>query len=268
MPVFETRFYSQTLIQDVTVTVVLPLPTYYDKEKGHFNAGQKYPTLWMMPTGTADHSKNVRSSNIEEYANQKHLAVVSAEVGNSLGFNLALGAGDYFDFLTVELPAVLRSIYPLSTKREDNFIGGASNGGFISYMIALRKPQNYAAAFCIGSGLDIERTNEIINSKEWYERKTPAIYGAHHEYYDKHIHHIRTLVEDLIAEQKIQPRFYANYGKEDIYRSFGIEAVQFMIEKQLDVTFVEENGTHDWGYWDLALKKALEWLPLTKETND
>lgn len=264
MAVCETRFYSETLLQDVTVAVVLPLPSASNMELGkeftYLKKGEKFPVLWLLPTGTADHSKGIRSSRIEEYAMNKKIAVVMPDLGNSLGFNLPLG-GSYFDYLTKELPLIMRSIYPLSGKREDNFIGGASNGGFTSYMAALRKPENYAGAFCIGCSLDMNEVGKIKNSKFWYEKIMPTIYGKDREYYDPHIHDMRTLADDLVGSNKERPKFYATFGLEDIYIDCGGVAVaEYMKDCGLDVTIRKEHGIHDWEFWDPELKKALDWL--------
>ena len=37
--------------------------------------------------------------------------------------------GNYYSYLTKELPEMLRSLLPLSAKRENNFITGLSMGG-------------------------------------------------------------------------------------------------------------------------------------------
>ena len=265
MAVFETRFFSETLLKDVTVSVILPLPTSSNMEFGENIAypaqGNKYQTVWLIPTGTADHSKAVRSSRIEEYAKKYQVAVIAPDLDNSLGYNLPNGV-DYFDYLTKELPTLMYSIYPLSPKREDNFIGGASNGGFTGFMAALRHPHQYAAAFSIGSFLDIRSCGEVKHSKFWYDKISPSIYGRDNEFYNPHIHDIQTLVTDLIASGKEQPEFYSIFGLEDPYYSKAISVAEIISNQLTTMKIDVKHGAHDWDFWDPQLKAVLEWLPL------
>uniref|UniRef100_UPI00403EF90B alpha/beta hydrolase n=1 Tax=Candidatus Enterococcus willemsii TaxID=1857215 RepID=UPI00403EF90B len=266
MAVFETRIYSETLMQDVSVSVILPLPTVSNME---YNAkvrlpenGEKYQTVWLIGTATADHSKAIRSTRIENYAKKKNVAVVVPNLLNSLGYDLP-GGDPYFEYLTVELPTIIRSIFPLSAKREDNFIGGSSNGGFTAFMAALRKPELYSAAFAVGSGgLDIEKAKEAPNGKFWFDRALPTIFGPNHEFYDPHIHDLKVMTDDLLATDKPRPKFYASYGTEDIYYSYSQDVIKHMQATELDFTYFEGPGEHDWAFWDPQFKEVLNWLPL------
>ncbi|MFT4106713.1 MAG: alpha/beta hydrolase-fold protein [Lacrimispora sp.] len=267
MAVFETKFFSESLLQDVTVSVILPLPTSSNMEFGdaiqYPGQKQKYQVIWLIPTGTADHSKNVRSSRIEEYAKIHQVAVITPNLHNSLGFNLPHGV-EYFDFLTRELPTIMRSIYPISSRREDNFIGGASNGGFTGYMTALRNPHQYAAAFSIGSFLDIRKCRDNKHAKFWYEKVSASLFGENDQYYDPHVHDTKTLAEDLAASGKEQPKFYSVLGFEDPYYPEAVGPTKEISKILKDMTVIEEHGFHDWDFWDPQLRKVLEWLPLKR----
>ena len=34
---------------------------------------------------------------------------------------------------------------------------------------------------------------------------------------------------------------------------------------RIDLTYLEEPGTHEWGFWDRNIQRILEWLPLEKK---
>ena len=34
-----------------------------------------------------------------------------------------------------------------------------------------------------------------------------------------------------------------------------------------DLTYVEEDGGHEWDFWDRQIKKVIEWLPLDRSEN-
>jgi putative tributyrin esterase len=37
-------------------------------------------------------------------------------------------------------------------------------------------------------------------------------------------------------------------------------------ELELDLTYKEGPGTHQWDYWDKMIQRVLEWLPLETKT--
>ncbi|MBW7462496.1 prolyl oligopeptidase family serine peptidase, partial [Paenibacillus sepulcri] len=54
-----------------------------------------------------------------------------------------------------ELPALARSFFPLSDRREDNFVAGLSMGGYGAFKLALSHPDRYAAAASLSGALDV-----------------------------------------------------------------------------------------------------------------
>ena len=40
----------------------------------------------------------------------------------------------------------------------------------------------------------------------------------------------------------------------------------FLAERQVDLTYVEGPGSHEWDFWDTYIKKFIEWLPLAGNT--
>ena len=82
---------------------------------------------------------------------EKNLAVVMPDGYNSMYADNPWG-GNYFSYLTKELPAMLRSFLPLSPKREHNFIAGLSMGGG-AFKAALLNPRQYAVAASLSGGL-------------------------------------------------------------------------------------------------------------------
>jgi esterase/lipase superfamily enzyme len=64
-------------------------------------------------------------------------------------------------FLSDELPRFVRSVFPLSDKRSDNYVAGLSMGEYDAFNMALNKPEQFAAGITIpclymACGLDDE----------------------------------------------------------------------------------------------------------------
>ena len=54
--------------------------------------------------------------------------------------------------------------------------------------LALRNPDQYAAAFSISGALSLEELLKIDHVSSFTSRMVKAIYGEHREYYDAHQH--------------------------------------------------------------------------------
>jgi len=58
------------------------------------------------------------------------------------------------------------------------------------------------------------------------------------------------------------PRFYISCGKQDSLLEANRSFRDFLIEHGADVTYIEEDGAHEWDFWDRHILRTLEWLPL------
>src|SRR5690606_12198592 len=61
---------------------------------------------------------------------------------------------NYWTFISEELPEISRSFFPLSDKREDNFVAGLSMGGYGAFKLALSHPDKFSAAASLSGALD------------------------------------------------------------------------------------------------------------------
>lgn len=107
------------------------------------NGSQKkssYPVLYLLHGLSDDHTIWHRRTSIERYVSALGLAVVMPNVGKSFYTDMANG-GNYFTFITEELPTLVQSYFPVSAKREDNFIAGLSMGGYGAFKVALSCPE-------------------------------------------------------------------------------------------------------------------------------
>ena len=127
------------------VSVILPTKGMEDKRNGTSfeTPGMKYQTLWLLHGGGGDDMDFVKYSNIVRYAEANRLAVV-------------MPAGECFyekdfDYVTRELPETLRCLFPLSDKREDNFIGGLSHGGDGAMRAAMEYQDRFTGALIMSA---------------------------------------------------------------------------------------------------------------------
>jgi putative tributyrin esterase len=151
MAFIQCDFYSETLQLSTTMNVILPRQTRSQIEKG---STRRHPTLLLLHGLSDDHTMWVRQTSIERYAAQYGLAVIMPAVQRSFYQDMAYGL-KYWTFISEELPQLARSFFPLSAKREDNFVAGLSMGGFGAFKLALNYPEKFAAAASLSGAIDV-----------------------------------------------------------------------------------------------------------------
>lgn len=90
MALLEIQLYSEVLMKEVSLAVILPFADNYRIWNMAItlliqNHHQKYQTLWLLHAATGDYTKCLRSSRIETYAREHQLAVVMPSLENSCG---------------------------------------------------------------------------------------------------------------------------------------------------------------------------------------
>ena len=113
------NYLSKTLGMHQTINVILP------EDKSYFDTNenaQPLKTMLLLHGLSSDTSSYMRYTSIERYANTHQLAVVMPNADHSFYSNMAYGHS-YYDYI-LEVYDYVHQIFPLSKKREDNFIAG------------------------------------------------------------------------------------------------------------------------------------------------
>ena len=268
MAIFECNLFSKTLYSSVQVNVILPTPDssaeFFATTTKYPEAGQKFQTLYLLHGFSADYTDWQRFSRIETYAQAHHLAVVLASANNSSYCDLPYG-GQYFKFFTEELPTLLRAIFPLSDKREDNFVAGLSMGGYGALKMGLLKPENYAAAASLSGGLGDRRPKKTADSKmppipsEKYRYNQ---YGENMEYFDENRDDLTVVLKNAARDGVDLPKLYVCCGTEDFAYRNSVAFRELAESLGVEFTYAEGPGVHDFDFWDPYIRKILNWLPL------
>ena len=102
---------------------------------------RRYQVLWLMHGGGDDYTAWPLDAMVQRACGSEQLIVVMPTIRDLPG--VARNA-DYLSYVTEELPELIGFLFPISRRREDNFIAGLSYGGYFAYRCALTHPQNYA----------------------------------------------------------------------------------------------------------------------------
>lgn len=250
MAFLQIECFSETLSMAVSVSVVLPQPAQREIGMNAAASGEEHPVLWLLHGASDDHTTWLRRTSIERYASERGLAVVMPNAHLSSYANMAHG-GRFYDFVSDELPRLMREFLPLSAEREDNFIAGNSMGGYGAMKIGVNHPDRYAAIGCFSAGVNRPGAprSSVIPEDEW-KRRQKLLYDGQD---------ITGTLEDTLAMVKknstlpVLPRVYHTCGTQDFLLDRARETRDLFLSlpgNPYGYVYEEHEGVHDWDYWD------------------
>lgn len=258
MSLHENNFFSNTLNRNVVVNVILPEPMgSHGVLKAYSSGHNKLPVLWLLHGSGGDSTDWIRKSLIEEFATKYRIAVVMPQT--ELGFYTNMVHGpNYWTFLTEELPERMRFIFPLSEKKEDNFVMGNSMGGYGALRWAFAYPEKFAGVIGLSPAtdlMDIAQEAKINDSMGFFNsfditkiENTPV--------------DLEFLLKRLDTANAHNLKVYVTSGTKD----FLLE-MDKKYDQQLRAKFEASNytwkvgiGTHDWPLWNSLLPDIMEWI--------
>lgn len=261
MALIECKFYSEVLGLSTSMTVILPQQTTTQIGMDNVKRSGLHPTLYLLHGLSDDDSIWLRRTSIERYVAQMGIAVVMPQVHRSFYTDMASG-GNYWTFISEELPALARSFFPLSAKREDNFVAGLSMGGYGAIKLGLRKPETFAAAASLSGALDMAHNFLNMEEPSKKTREYELIFG------EKDIagtpDDLLWLLQEAKRSEGPKPLLYQCCGTEDFLYEDNQVFREACGKTSLQLTYEEGPGAHEWGYWDTKIRDVLAWLPLSK----
>lgn len=255
MAFIDCHFFSDSLGVSASMHVILPQAARNQIGMDAVVRDKKHPVLYLLHGLSDDHTIWMRRTSIERYAAAKGIAVVMPAVNRSFYADMPRGPR-YWEFVSEELPELARSFFPLSDRREDNFVAGLSMGGYGALKLGLTHPDRFAAAASLSGAVDLEWAIRNVPGGEfhWLLGGKESVAGTGLDLYH--------LAEELAASGKEKPLLYQCCGTEDFLYQDNIRFREHCRKLGLALTYEEEPGIHEWGYWDTKIQRVLEWLPL------
>ena len=269
MALVQMNFESEYLQSNHEISVIL-----LDKPRSltpaqFYGSGKKYPVVWLLHGTFGDHSDWIRKSNVELYACERDVIVVSVSALNSdylnwkdfsIGYNM-------WDYLTEELMPLVYNWFPASSKREDNFIAGLSMGGSGAIQYAVGHPDKFAAAAILSNApVNVHKLYDEQGNFQGSERQATMVKnaGGFEAFLNSHANVWDKLPEFIRLPQ--HPSLYFTVGKNDFLYDRYVEFKAYAKEIGLDAVFEEYDGfTHEWRFWDMTIEKAFDFFGLPKK---
>ena len=247
----EVHIYSESLGVQTTVNVIIPQRETRGEIGVSNNAGKnKYKCLYLLHGLSDDHTIWQRRTSIERYAQEYGICVIMPFGGRSFYTDMKYGE-KYYTYISEELPRLMQELFPVSDKREDNYIAGLSMGGYGALKIGMKNCERFCSAAGLSSVADIESTVELF--KDVYV----PIFGEKVEIPDS-----ENLLKIAEAQNKDpqKPRIFMAVGTEDILYDGNIKLRNTFKALDYDYTYMESKGDHNWDFWDEHIQKVLEWM--------
>ena len=251
MALIQFTYVSGLLERAVPVQVILPADKL--SPQGEFLPLKKYKTLYLLNGYLGCHTDWVSGTRIQRWAEERDLAVVMPAGENSFYVDRPGFHTEYGKWIGEELVQITRRMFPLSHKREDTFIGGLSMGGFGAMRNGLKYNEIFGQIISLSPALHMFEGPEgpimglLGKGKDAWEEVESSDLNP------------RWLIENIRGEK---PGVYLACGLQDELLPGSRVHRKLLEDAGFRVHYVEDEGNHDWDYWDRHIKLALDWLPL------
>lgn len=261
MALIQVNYLSKVLFRTVPLNVILPIDKISFETLDYLGVPEGgYPTLYLLHGLLGNYTDWVSGTRIQRWAEDAGLAVVMPSGDNAFYIPGMAANSDYGAFVGEELPRVMRSMFPLSDRREDTFIAGLSMGGFGALRNGMKYAETFSRIAAFSAGIHLFEPGGYF-----------SIAGEHTVFGDldeaaKTDKNQYVALENLcarVAKGEVEaPEFYISCGTEDSLYAVNCKFRDLLLEDGFEVTYDEEPRGHDWDFWDSQIKKVIDWLPL------
>lgn len=263
MAVADVNFISYALKRQVSFKALIPTDNFFrpDCPQTEFQTNPAR-TLYLLHGYTGCSNDFLYNSSIVQLAIQHNMAVIMPNGENAFYLEDREKHEDFSKFVGRELVDFTRSMFHLSEKREDTFIGGMSMGGYGALINALRYPKTFSKVISLsGAYVELEFADQKryipdFNSDEVYQRK---VFGDVETMRQRNVDP-RFCMEEIRRRGETVPEIYFACGKDDFMISQNHKLHCYMEENDIPHVYYEGEGAHDWIYWNLHLAQAMDWL--------
>lgn len=252
-------FFSESMGVSTQMAVLLPQAQVGGQigMGGLHQVQERYPVLYLLHGWSDDHSIWTRRTAIERYVAERELVVVMPQVGLSYYQNTASGQ-NCWDFISEELPALVKQWFPVRHERSHTFAAGLSMGGYGAFRLGLALPDRFAAVASLSGALDIRRAGSAA-ADPLRLRRMQAIFGSDLELLCDSVDLMR-LGDKFASDPKRCPRLYQWCGTEDFLYTDNLRFRDHAQKLGLPLQYREGPGDHSWSHWDREICGVIDWL--------
>ena len=247
--------FSETLEMDTGISIVTP---------NRLDGGRPYKVVYLLHGLMGDSASWLDYSMLPVFAMGGNTIFVMPDAGRSFYVDMKQGFR-YFTYITEELPRICRSVFRISSERENTAVMGCSMGGYGALRCALMKPEQYGVCAAFSSGCLFMKDNVqsitsqgIENAVNTFGKQLltdiTSAFGNDLEWKPEYE------ITELAAKAKekgLLPRLYLTCGTEDHFYQDHIRLREAFDTLGVDYDYEEWQARHDLLYFNEALRRAI-----------
>ena len=259
MVLFRGDIKCKSLQRRTSISVILPADNIHFLENREDLVSKPYKTLYLLHGLYGSDDIFLANTSIQKFAEDNGLAIVIPCGENSFYVDNRKSHRLYGEYVGQELLDITRNIFPLSDKREDTYIGGFSMGGYGALINGLKYYKNFSKIAMISAALitddlsNYSSNDNVLYSRDFFESifdNLDNIKGSDCD--PKH----------LIENCPDIPDIYMACGVEDFLFNKNADFYRFLRDKNIDATFIGDDGQHSWEFCDKYIKEFIKTLNL------
>nr|WP_019909469.1 alpha/beta hydrolase family protein [Paenibacillus sp. HW567] len=261
MATLQISFRSECLKREVTFSALLP-GDQPEEFQTSARAGQPLRAIYLLHGYSGSHNDWMNFTRIRELSDRYHIAVFMPAGENQFYLDDENREEYFGEYIGKELVDFTRRLFPLSTEREDTFIGGLSMGGYGAIRNGLKYGQQFGRIIALSSALIPYKVANIppdykdgIASYKYYT----SVFGDLSQLLGSDKDPER-LALDLKENGLKPPKIYMACGTEDFLLDVNRRFHAFLEQEQIGHAYVESGGAHTWDFWDKYIEAALQWV--------
>ncbi|MDD3810293.1 MAG: alpha/beta hydrolase family protein [Erysipelotrichaceae bacterium] len=268
MATITVNFMSKSLMRNVTMNVILPVDKFSFTGETQPEA-TSFKTLYLLHGIFGDHNDWISGTSIKRFAEQRNLAVVMPSGENMAYLDQEAAQTMYGEFIGREMVEITRKMFPLSSKREDTFIGGLSMGGYGALRNGLKYSDTFSHIIGLSSAImtDMLKGMSEVGSSPMFSRSyMETIFGDLDKVEGSDKNPLWT-ISKLKEQDAPLPKVFLACGTSDPLLPTNRKFKESLDNEGIENTYKEGAGAHEWDFWNRYIEKALDWLPLDSESN-
>ncbi|SEL56303.1 alpha/beta hydrolase family protein [Paenibacillus sp. OK003] len=269
MAMLQVNFFSKSLRREVTFNALLPVDAPVIPGQPDPGADRKpLKSLYLLNGYSGSYTDWISYTRIRELSDRHRIAVFMPAGENHFYVDDEAKGDFYGEYVGKELVEFTRSLFPLSTSREDTYIGGLSMGGYGAIRNGLKYAEHFGRIIALSSAI---LPYKIANASPGYSDGV-----ANYEYFTRVFGDLDQLTgsdndpEALVMRLKHTnipvPEIYMACGTEDFLLDVNQRFHDFLKRENVDVTYIESAGVHNWDFWNDYILLALEWAAADTES--
>lgn len=262
MAVFSGTIYSDTLKMETTLHAVLTGDMRTERGCKPLTPGLAGKTLILLHGLSGNGAGWLYYMPVFRLAEQYGLRIILPDGHRSFYQDMVYG-GRYFTYIADELPHLAQALFGADVSPQNLMIAGLSMGGYGALRCALTHPHRYAYAGAFSAPVQLQEfvTSEKEVALRGLDKERIGWFGPEYQVPPE------SDVFSLAQQIRKPPPLFLACGKQDAFYGANRYFAHHLSGLGFQREWFEQNGEHDWPFWETALTQFLKFCAAGSSAN-